>query len=99
MQVKPIHNYLKRLRRERGFTQKQVAQILGLRSSSMISRWENGVCMPDTLNAMKLSALYRSTVDVLYGRLRETVSDEILKRERTILGNDGRHNGQTQKEL
>jgi len=85
VESKQFHNNcLKLLRRERGLTQKQVARILGLKSSSTISRWESGFSLPDTLNALKLAAVYRSAVDVIYEDLREAISDELLQRERAI---------------
>jgi transcriptional regulator with XRE-family HTH domain len=52
-----IHNRLKRFRKEKGLAQKDVARILGVKSSSMISRWERGASLPETLNVLKLAAL------------------------------------------
>jgi len=80
-----IPNRLKRFRKERGLTQKQVASILGLKSSSIISRWEKGVLLPKTLNVLKLAVLYRTMVDALFSGLRQVVRDEIGKREKAIL--------------
>ncbi|MFA6054490.1 MAG: helix-turn-helix transcriptional regulator [Thermodesulfovibrionales bacterium] len=55
-----LNNCLRKYRRARGFKQKDVARILGLRGTSMISRWEKGGCLPDSLNILRLSILYRT---------------------------------------
>jgi transcriptional regulator with XRE-family HTH domain len=73
------HNNLRRFRREKGLSQKQVARILGLKSSAMISRWEKGLVMPETLNALKMAALYHSSVDVIFGDLRLALANELAE--------------------
>lgn len=81
-----IRNNLRRFRREKGLSQKEVAEIMGLESSSVVSRWEKGTRLPDTMNALKLAALYRSAVDVIYQDLRFKLTDEILDREEAVIG-------------
>ncbi|GAI80709.1 unnamed protein product [marine sediment metagenome] len=45
---------------------------MGLKSSSIISRWEGGICMPKPLNIFKLAVVYRTMVDALFiDQLRE----------------------------
>ncbi len=46
MDQKKIGAFLKKLRAEKQLTQEQLAEILGVTNRS-ISRWENGVNMPD----------------------------------------------------
>lgn len=82
---KCFSNKLRCLRRMRGLSQKDVAKVLGLKSTSMISRWEKGICLPETLNALKLAVLYRSAVDVIYTDLRESLIDELLIRETLLI--------------
>jgi transcriptional regulator with XRE-family HTH domain len=60
--------YLRRYRKAKKLTQKQVAARMGLRDSSLISRWENGFSLPDLENALKLSAIYGVTVNALFQR-------------------------------
>ena len=50
MKEKNIPNSIKRYRKARGLQQKDVAKVLGLKSASMISRWEKGLCLPNTKN-------------------------------------------------
>jgi transcriptional regulator with XRE-family HTH domain len=85
MHHRRFHNRLKRYRRERGLSQKEVAKILGLKSSSMVSRWEHGECLPETLNALKMAALYRTAVDVIYEDLRMDLSGELSPRVDSVL--------------
>lgn len=76
-----IPNYLKKYRRARGLKQKEVAELLGLKSASMISRWEKGVCLPQLLNIFKLVLLYRTMVDALFMDLRTSLKEEIRKKK------------------
>lgn len=80
MRRKRNHNYLRRCRKARGFTQKEVAWILGLESSSMISRWEKGVSLPETINAIKICVVYETTVDFVFQELRDALVEEIAER-------------------
>lgn len=78
-------NCLRRYRRARGLKQKEVAEILGLRSASMVSRWEKGVCMPNTANLFKLAVLYRTMADALFIDLVRELRDDLLRREESVL--------------
>ena len=82
---KKLPNLLKKCRRIRGFNQKQVAAILGLRSASRISRWEKGSCIPSLVNAIRLSLLYRTMVDGLFSDLVRAMCEEIHRREDQVL--------------
>jgi len=82
---KNIPNCLRRHRRARGLRQKDVAKVLGLKSASMISRWEKGVCLPNTINLFKLAVLYRTMSDALFIDLIRELRSEIQKREEKVL--------------
>lgn len=86
-------NQLRRFRREVGLSQKEVAEILGLNNAAPVSRWEKGIVFPETLNALKLAALYRSSVDVIYGDLRFDLSEEVARKERAVLCARGEQDG------
>jgi transcriptional regulator with XRE-family HTH domain len=83
---KRIPNLLKKYRRIRGLDQKKVAQILGLKSASRISRWEKGDCIPSHVNVIRLSILYRTMADALFYDLAKALREEIYRREKQILG-------------
>jgi len=82
---KNIPNCLRRHRKARGLRQKDVAKVLGLKSASMISRWEKGVCLPNTINLFKLAVLYRTMSDALFIDLIRELRSEIQKREEKVL--------------
>ena len=46
MNQKEIGKYIAQKRKEKNFTQVQLAEKLGV-SNKTVSKWENGVCMPD----------------------------------------------------
>ena len=46
MNQKKVGHFLKELRNEKKFIQEELAEKLGV-SNQSISRWENGVTMPD----------------------------------------------------
>ncbi|MFH1561857.1 MAG: helix-turn-helix transcriptional regulator [Nitrospirota bacterium] len=77
-----IPNCLRKYRKARGLRQSDVARILKLKSTSLISRWENGVCLPSTLNIFKLSILYRTLMVALFVDLYRALKEEIMKREK-----------------
>jgi hypothetical protein len=58
---------------------------LGVKNTSMISRWEQGVCLPNTVNLMKLAVLYRTMADALLWDLRNELKDDLLQREAEVL--------------
>ena len=59
-------NTLRLHRKIMGYTQRQVAMLLGLHDSVPISLWESGAKLPNTENLIKLSLLYRTYPNELY---------------------------------
>ena len=57
---------IKELREQRGMTQKELAEKMQV-SFQTISKWENGVNMPDITNIPKLADLFGVSADVLLG--------------------------------
>lgn len=55
---------LKTFRTAAGLTQKTVAQKLAV-SEQAVSKWENGVCLPDAYNLKLLARVLRTTADCL----------------------------------
>ena len=55
---------LKELRLEKGYSQKQLANIIGY-DQSMITRWEKGECEPTATAIKKLALLINVTTDYL----------------------------------
>ena len=81
VEFKKVPNNLRRYRKAVGLKQKDVAEILNLKSAGMISRWEKGVCLPSLINAIKLSGSYCVLVDALFFPLIRLIKRKIMERE------------------
>ena len=55
---------IRRLREERGFSQQELAQALGV-TQGAVSHWENGVRKPDIDDIVKIAQLFNCKVDDL----------------------------------
>jgi len=85
VEFKKVPNNLRRYRKAVGLKQKDVAEILNLKSAGMISRWEKGVCLPSLLNAIKLAGSYSVLVDALFFPLIRMIKRKIMERQEEIL--------------
>ena len=65
---------LSKLRKERGISQKQCAEILGIESSKY-NKWENGKNRPDYGMVCKLANFFDTTTDYLLGNSDERYKD------------------------
>ncbi len=83
-------NQLKKYRKERGLNQSEVAKIVGVKDASVVSRWEKGSCLPNTIVMFKLAILYRTMIDNLFYGVRMVLIDEIGKKEDKVLGKNRR---------
>lgn len=61
-----IGTTIKRLRREKGMTQEQLAELLGL-STNAISQWECDKTVPDISNLPVLANIFEVSADILLG--------------------------------
>lgn len=74
-------NELLLYRRRMGFSQKQVARLLGQRDTSMLSRYEHGHSLPPLVIALELEIIYRAPVAFLYLRLYRRLKEQIRSME------------------
>ena len=79
-------NQLVVYRRRMGYSQKQVATILGHGSTSMLSRYESGRSWPPLLTALRLEILYRIPVAFLYSKIYRQLKDEVRNDEDQLAG-------------
>ncbi|MBB5324188.1 transcriptional regulator with XRE-family HTH domain [Anoxybacillus tepidamans] len=80
-----LADHLKYLRKQRNWTQEDVAQHLNV-SRSQISKWENGEMLPDLQSIEKLSELYDVSIDFLVGK--RTNKKELLREVSRIYQTD-----------
>ena len=64
--AKQKQNNLVLYRRRMGFTQKQVARLLGHADASMVSHYEHGRALPPLAIALSLEIIYRTPVAFLF---------------------------------
>ncbi len=78
MDVKKIGAFLRQLRKEKGITQEQLAEILNV-SGRTISRWETGANMPDLSILIQIAEYYDIEIkELLNGeRKSENVDNEL----------------------
>ena len=70
---------LKTLRKERGFTQEQIAEHFNV-SSRTVSRWENGINLPDISLLIEISEFYETDLrEILSGERSTSVMNEETK--------------------
>lgn len=79
MDMKKIGEFLKVLRKEKGLTQEQLAEIL-LVSGRTISRWETGTNMPDLSILIQMAEFYDVEVkEILDGERKSESMEKELK--------------------
>ena len=79
MDMKKIGSFLKELRKERGLTQEQLAEILAV-SSRTVSRWETGTNMPDLSILIQIAEFYHVEIkEILDGERKSENMDKELK--------------------
>lgn len=85
-------SYLKTLRKEKGLTQEQLAEMLGVTNRS-VSRWETGANLPDIDVIITLSEFYDADIrDLLNGEKRtaehhtaERSDEKMLAEEKEVI--------------
>ncbi|MGD1096662.1 MAG: helix-turn-helix transcriptional regulator [Bryobacteraceae bacterium] len=81
---KPKQNNLVLYRRRMGFTQRQVARLLGHANTSMVSHYEHGRALPPLPTALGLEIVYRVPVAFLFPMMYDELRREIRKHEETL---------------
>ncbi len=79
-QFKSALLFLRKARIDRGYTQSEAAEIMGMPNTIQLSRWESGARLPSLINALMLSAAYNSNVDYLFNGISGPLRKEITKR-------------------
>ncbi len=65
------------VRKHVGLAQKSVAKLLGHRSTSVISEYENGKLLPSLATAFRLAAVYDRPITDLYPDLYRQIQEEV----------------------
>jgi len=84
--LKQKQNNLVLYRKRMGFTQKQVARLLGQRDTSMVSHYEQGRALPPLGVALRLEIVYRVPVAFLFPNMYDELKRQIRQQEESLAG-------------
>ena len=84
MMTNDIGKFIQEIRKEKGLTQKELAELIGV-SDKTISKWENGNSSPDTSMLMSLNEALEVTVNELLSAERIAPENYSMKAEETIM--------------
>ncbi len=80
----PIPNQLRYYRRRNNLRIGHVARLAGLRNVSHLAAWEQGRKLPRLENALKLSAIIRCPVEVLFFDLYDVIRRDIAAKRQAL---------------
>ena len=86
-----FHNYLFRLRRIRGFSQKQFALLLGLKCRKAISDFESGRRLPELKVALSMEIVLGTKLSEIYPDLYGRLAANAVSREDRLPPRFSRH--------
>jgi transcriptional regulator with XRE-family HTH domain len=69
-----IHNSLRKHRKMMGYTLREVAWLLNLKSAGRLSKWEKGSSYPSLKNLLMLCIAYQTLVDQFYHDYRNELA-------------------------
>ena len=79
MDMQKISSFLKQLRKDRGLTQEQLAEVLGV-AGRTVSRWETGSNMPDLSILIQIAEYYDVEVkEILDGERKSEMMNQEVK--------------------
>lgn len=73
-----IGQIIRKLRKERNFTQEELAEQLNV-SAQAVSKWENGTSLPDISQVVPIASVFGVTADVLFGIEGTNAAEEAYK--------------------
>jgi transcriptional regulator with XRE-family HTH domain len=84
MSKQRIKNHLYRLRRSRGYSQKTLAALLGLRGGKRVSDYESGRRLPPLPVAMLMEIVLGARLSEIYIDLYQKLGLQAVGRERAL---------------
>jgi transcriptional regulator with XRE-family HTH domain len=77
-------NTIRTCRKESGLGQKELAFLMGLKSTGTLSRYENGLITPDLENTFALQFALKTPVQLLYRDLATRIAGEVRERQEQL---------------
>lgn len=84
MDQEKIGKFISMKRKERGITQSELAEKLGI-TDRAISKWENGICLPDAGNMPELCSILNITINDLFSGEVVDMKENEKKLEENLL--------------
>ncbi len=84
MDQRAIGGFIANLRKEKHLTQAQLAQLLGVTDKS-VSKWENGLCLPDAAKYEPLCGILGISINELFAAKRIPDSQFRQQADRNLL--------------
>lgn len=74
----PVGQTIRRLRKERGLTQEELAEQLNV-TAQAVSKWENETGMPDISQIVPLASVFGVSTDVIFGLDTTTAGEDVTR--------------------
>jgi transcriptional regulator with XRE-family HTH domain len=84
MSTRRLQNYLRTHRKRAGLSQMETAFLLGVKSGTKISRYENLARIPDLATVFALEAIYRVPARELFAGMFDDVQRAVRARARRL---------------
>lgn len=84
MDQEKIGKFISIKRKEKGITQSELAELLGI-SDRAISKWENGNCLPDASNMQELCKILNIIINDLFSGEVVDMEDNVKRLEENLL--------------
>jgi transcriptional regulator with XRE-family HTH domain len=81
----PLNNYLRSARRRSGFSQDEIAVLLGGNSGTKISRYEKFVRMPSVATVFAYEVIFRAAARELFAGAYEEVHRVVVGRAKLLM--------------
>ncbi|MBI5434898.1 MAG: helix-turn-helix transcriptional regulator [Planctomycetes bacterium] len=82
--VEPLANYLRMYRKRGGFTQREVAFLLGATHRSKVSRYERGVRSPSFATIVGYEVIFQASAAQLFSGAYAKVAADVRSRARQL---------------
>lgn len=80
-----LHNYLRTHRKRSGFSQKEIAFLLGVQSGARVSRYEHFLQCPTLRAVFAYEVIFRAPAHELFAGVFHEVERDIHKRAYTLI--------------
>jgi transcriptional regulator with XRE-family HTH domain len=83
-------NRLKKHRDIHGYSQKEIAFMLGFKNAARIGQWEKGLALPSIINLLKLSVIYSAFINDFYFDLLQEYKPKVVSKKEALSLKEGR---------